>query len=198
MLCNNKRIIKNIVGACGALALMATAAQAEQVLDYKIALADDGKTYQVFMKPSVEPFADINLSGQVTIKVPHAADEQAFRITNLTSNVEGADWLESSRVNAPDENPNFDYISFSLLSISSGQLSLFDWQADVEKLMFSFENSAGCVNDVSLMNDDDPFNQLPNSSQTNPANQYTNLGWGHVGKNNYRANYGDAIVCPAE
>ncbi len=62
-----------------------------QVLTYRLALAADGKTYQVLMKPTVTPKPDLSLSGQVTIKVPH---EPAFQVAQLTSAVKGAEWVE--------------------------------------------------------------------------------------------------------
>jgi len=173
-------------------------AQADQVLDYKIALAEDGKTYQVFMKPEVAPLADVNLTGQVTIKVPHLENENGFKATNIKSSIDGISWVETSRIDAPEEAPFYDYLSFSFIASDSKALRSFNWKAGEEKLMFSFENAKGCVGDVSLMANDDPFNAKNNSAHTNPGNQFTNLGWGGVSENNYRSNYGDKITCPNE
>lgn len=189
-------LLKKLFLATAVLVSISTAVHAEQVLDYKIALADDGKTYQVSMMPEKAPFADVNLTGQVTIKVPHLKGDNAFRVSNLTSAMEGVTWVETSRVDAPEESPFYDYLSFSFLANDSRAIRKFGWEAGEEKLMFSFENKMGCLDDILLMEDDDPFNVENNSSNTNPGNHFTNLGWGSVSENNYRRVYGDKIVCP--
>ncbi len=163
-----------------------------QVLSYKIALAEDGKTYQVVMKPSVAPKPDISLTGQVTLKVPHDSN---FKATGLTSTVEGSNWVEASRVDAPKEDAAHDYISFSFVGLQGASARNYGWEADKEKVIFSFQNEGGCVDGVALMANDDAFNAAPNSANTNPGNQFTNLGWGSVNENHYVGNYGDAIAC---
>jgi hypothetical protein len=167
-------------------------ASAAQVLEYKLALAEDGKTYQVIMKPSATPKPDISLTGQVTIKAPHSA---GFKATTVKSTVDGSNWVEASRVDAPKEDAANDYISFSFVGLQGASARNYAWQAGTEKVIFSFANEAGCVDGVSLMANSDPFNAAPNSSNTNPGNQFTNLGWGAVSENNYKGNYGDAITC---
>ncbi len=189
-------LLKKFCLTTALLMSVSTVAHAEQVLDYKIALAEDGKTYQVSMMPEKAPFADVNLTGQVTIKVPHLDGDNVFRVKNLSSAMEGVTWVETSRVDAPEESPFYDYLSFSLLVTDSQVIRQFGWEAGQEKLMFSFENESGCLEDVALMENDDPFNVEHNSSHTNPGNHFTNLGWGSVSENNYRQNYGDKIVCP--
>lgn len=163
-----------------------------QVLAYRLALAADGKTYQVLMKPTVTPKPDLSLSGQVTIKVPH---EPAFQVAQLTSAVKGAEWVEASRVNAPSEDVAHDYISFSFVGLKGGSARNFAWKANTEQLVFSFQNEGGCVNDVTLMGNADPFNVAPNSANTNPGNHFANLGWGDVSQNNYQGNDGATIKC---
>lgn len=163
-----------------------------KVLSYRLALAEDGATYQVLMKPSQTPKPDISLSGQVTLKVPHS---NKFSVKGLTSHVTGANWVEASRVDAPKEDAAHDYISFSFVGLQGSSARNFAWKADSEQLVFSFQNEGGCVNGVSLMANDDPFNASPNSASTNPGNHFTNLGWGDVSQNNYAANTGDAIKC---
>lgn len=173
-----------------------SAAQAEaasaQVLEYKLALAEDGKTYQVIMKPSVAPKPDISLTGQVTLKTPH---DSSFKVSGLTSTVEGSNWVEASRVDAPKEDAAHDYISFSFVGSQGASARNYAWEADKEQVIFSFQNEGGCVDGVSLMANDDAFNTAPNSANTNPGNQFTNLGWGSVSENHYAGNYGEAITC---
>ncbi|QQZ28515.1 cadherin [Thiothrix subterranea] len=167
-------------------------AAATDILTYKIALAEDGKTYQVMMKPSVTPKPDISLTGQVTIKAPH---DSGFAVTGLTSAVEGANWVEASRVDAPKEDAKSDYISFSFVGLQGASARNYNWEAGKEQVVFSFQNADGCVDGVSLMAKDDAFNAAPNSANTNPGNQFTNLGWGSVSDNHYAGNEGEAISC---
>ncbi|MEB4590942.1 cadherin [Candidatus Thiothrix sp. Deng01] len=172
--------------------IAAASAMAEATLEYKLALAEDGKTYQVWMKPSATPKPDISLTGQVTIKAPHAA---GFKAKNLVSIIDGTNWVEASRVDMPKEDADYDYISFSFVGLQGTSARNYAWEKGKEQLIFSFENEGGCQEGVTLMANDDPFNTEPNSANTNPGNQFTNLGWGTVSENNYAGNYGDAISC---
>lgn len=174
------------------LSLSTSVALADPVLEYKIALADDGKSYEVWMKPTVTPKPNISLTGQLTLKVPH---EAKFKPSNVVAGIEGADWIEASRVDAPKEDPAHDYISFSYIGAQANSSQNYPWAADEELLVFSFTNAKGCVNDVQIMTDKDPFNIPNNSQQTNPGNQFTNLGWGAVGENNFKGIYGDSPKC---
>ena len=185
------RLLSTIFGGM-ALAVAMTSAFAEATLEYKLALAEDGKTFQVWMKPSNTPKPDISLTGQVTIKTPNAA---GFKVTNLQSTIEGSNWVEASRVDAPAEDAESDYISFSFVGLQGTSSRNYAWKEGKEQIIFTFENEGGCVEGVSLMADDDAFNAAPNSANTNPGNQFTNLGWGAVSENHYKGNYGDAISC---
>lgn len=176
----------------GFLSAFSTAAMADQVLEYSVRIAADKQTYEVVMRPTATPTPDISLTGQVTLRVPHAAN---FQAGTVTSTVTGSDWIEASRVNAPVENANYDYISFSFVGLRGNSAHNYQWKANEEKVIFSFKASNGCVNGVELMPVDDPFNVTNNSVNTNPGNQFTNLGWGSVSENNYKGNYGSAISC---
>lgn len=187
----NKSTIFSLLITLG-LSVAANPALADPVLEYKLALADDGKSYEVWMKPSVTPKPNISLTGQITLKVPHAAN---FKPANVVAGVEGADWIEASRVDAPKEDPEHDYISFSYIGAQGNSSQNYAWAANEELLVFSFANEKGCVNGLSIIQNDDPFNIPNNSQQTNPGNQFTNLGWGAVGENNFKGMYGDSPKC---
>ncbi len=177
-----------------ALSLVASGAVfGGQVLDYKLALAEDGETYEIWMRPSAAPKPDISLTGQVTLKVPTLAD---FKAVEVVGTVEGADWVEASRVNAPEEASAFDYISFSFVGLQGNSAHNYGWEEGKEKLVFTFKNESGCVEGVSIMENDDPFNATENNSaNTNPGNQFTNLGWGSVSENHFKSVYGEAVSC---
>jgi hypothetical protein len=76
-----------------------------------------------------------------------------------------------------------------------GKADGFDWQAGQEQQVISFSSAGSCFGEVSIMESSDPFNQQPNSVNTNPGNQFTNIGWGKVSENNYLGNYGKSVVC---
>ena len=156
-----------------------------------------GDTYQVIAKATDTPMTDISLSGQVTLKVPHAINKaDRFEVVDINSQIEGIQWIESSRVDAPEEDPTADYLSFSFVDITSSP-DAFHWQANEEKVLFSFYNPNLCSGDVQLMANSDPFNQLPNSFNTNPGNQFNNLGWGSVADNHYLGNLdSNSAACP--
>lgn len=183
-----KQTLGTLVGTV--LVCASSTVLANPVLDYKITLAEDGETYQVWMRPDVAPSNDLSLSGQVTIKVPNAAK---LNIVQIENPIEGVEWIEASRVNAPPEDEASDYISMSFIGVNDTKG--FGWEAGKETLVFGFKTDAGCVDGVALMSDDDPFNVKGNSHNTNPGNQFTNLGWGSIGSNNYKMNYGKAISC---
>ena len=187
------------LGASVCLLMSNGAWAASEVLDYTIRWSTVDERYHVYMKPAETPSVDRSMTGQVTIVVPHASGAEKFQVDGLSSTVDGVTWSQNSRTNAPTENTNADYLSFTFTSTRS---DAFGWQAGEELEVFNFTNSKACLNSVSLLNNDtDPF-IIPvnaggeNSAQTNPGNQFSNLGWTElVGDNNYRANYGDLADC---
>jgi hypothetical protein len=144
------------------------------------------------MKPSATPKPDISVTGHVTLKAPH---DSSFKVTGLSSTDEGSNWVEASRVDAPKEDAKSDYISFSFVGLQGASARNYNWEEGREQVIFSFQNEGGCVDGVTLMAKDDAFNTSPNSANTNPGNQFTNLGWGAVSDNHYAGNYGDTITC---
>ena len=191
---NNKKLPITVSIASGVLFMLGSPLSLADVLEYKLSLSEDGSAYEVWMRPSETPKPDINLTAQLTIKVPSAAHFKAINVVSTAG--DGKDWLEASRVDSPEENEAYDYISFSFLGLQGGSARNYQWNKDEEKLVFTFSNEAGCVSDVSIMSADDPFNTTDNSSGTNPGNQFTNLGWGTVGDNNFKGVYGEAVNCP--
>ncbi len=177
---------------CVGSAVGAPATLADTGLEYHLTMAEDGKTYEVWMRPVTTPKPDISLSAQLTIKVPHSAE---FNAVKVVSGVEGVSWIESSRVNSPEEASDYDYISFSSIGLQADSARAYQWQAGEEKRVFSFTGEQGCVQGVRIMLDDDPFNVAGNSASTNAGNQFTNMGWGDVSENNFKGVYGDPPRC---
>ncbi|MEN9424625.1 MAG: hypothetical protein RL122_2008 [Pseudomonadota bacterium] len=176
------------------IALLALAITSPSVAGVQFRISHDAssKEYVVYMTPDTVPSPDMVLSSQVTLRVPHGIDKTRFNIDTLTSAVTGIHWVNHSRVDAPVESPDADYLSFGLL-YSGGKPPPFDWQAGKEKRIFSFKSAVGCVAGVTLIDNHDPFSQLPNSANTNPGNEFSNIGW--LGGNSYTGNYGKPITC---
>ena len=112
---------------------------------YKLDLMDDGETYQISLVSEVDWSLPNNLTstGQVTIKVPTLE----FELTDYESVHPMLVWEYNSRVDAPDESYNLDYLSFGLKQASRN----FDYEAGEEVPIIRFQNSMGCTEAVSLL-----------------------------------------------
>ena len=193
------RTLRKYLGLSASVLLLAgNSAWAAQTLEYSIRWDTKDDRYHVFMRPTTTPTRDISMTGQVTIRVPHSETDK-FLIDYAQSTVPYTTWSDNSRVDAPIENPNYDYLSFTLVSVNKPDA--FAWQAGVEKEVFNFRNTGKCIGAVELINNTtDPF-VIPlettgqNSANTNPGNQFTNTGWGSTSENNYLDNYGTAANC---
>lgn len=172
-------------------ATVPSAAQPNSVY-YRIAWQASDQRYHVYMYPGSVPSRNMSLTSQVTLKVPHSSNGQSLVIQDLQSALAGASWAQTSRVDTPQEDPTSDYLSFTMTPTDA---KAFTWQAGKALEVFSFAHTGSCPSAVTLMENTDPFNRLPNSVGTNPGNQFTNLGWGDAGSNNYAGNYGCAAVC---
>ncbi len=188
---NLKRKISKSLCLCGLIVFSAAQAVfATEELEYRIAWDYDLDEYQVFMRPLSTPDNDVSLTGQVTVKVPYENESNKFAVSDITSSVENIVWALASDVYGPDEAPDYAYLSFAM---TYQDPSAFGWQAGQEIKVFSFKNQAACLGSVTLINNiTDPFNK-PNSKDTNPGNQFTNLGWGTSDDNNYKGNYGEEV-----
>ena len=164
----------------------------EKVLEYSIRRDAGSNRYRVFMRPQTTPVTNQSLTGQITLKVPHTAGADQFAVNDLTSTVGGVTWAQDSRSNAPSEDNSADYLSFNFQANPS---SAFNWQAGQEIEVFNFTNDKACTGQVSVMSNSDAFNTLPNSVNSNPGNQFNNMGWGPASENHYLGNYGTAQDC---
>jgi hypothetical protein len=163
-------------------------------VQFRIGHEASSNKYVVYMTPDSTPSPDMVLSSQVTLVVPHKTGASRFQVNNISSAVQGINWENHSRVNAPAENPKADYLSFGLVYTGSS-VPVFGWQKGKEKRLFSFKSPSGCVAGVALLDNNDPFNQLPNSVNTNPGNEFSNIGW--LSGNAYTGNYGGNVNCAA-
>lgn len=160
-------------------------------IKYRIAYENSTKSYAIYMTPDSTPKPDLLITAQVTLVAPHSISNP-FGVSTINSTVTGGTWIVHSRVNAPRENINGDYLTIGYVYTGTTPSS-FKWVAGQEKKILSFSSPQGCVNGVKLMANTDPFNVLPNSYNTNPGNDFTNLGWTMA--NAYMGNYGTAVTC---
>ena len=167
-----------------------TTAQAD--VQYRIAYDASAAQYAIYMTPDSIPAPDFSVAAQVTVKVPGIMSNSDFPVENIQSNIEGASWRLHSRADKPTEAPNASYLSFGMI-LDGGTRPLFDWEPGKELKVFTFQSDSGCRSGLDLIGAADPFNQLPNSWNTNPGNNFTNLGW--VSANNYNGRYGGAVSC---
>lgn len=184
--------ITSIQTSVAILALAAASPAAFAGVQFRISHEASSNEYVVYMTPDSTPSPDMVLSAQVSLVVPHGTDSKRFTIDNINSAVKGINWANHSRVDAPIENAKADYLSFGLF-YTGGRPPAFGWQAGKEKRIFSFTSPSGCIAGITLLDNSDPFSQLPNSVNTNPGNEFSNVGW--LGGNAYTGNYGGAVTC---
>jgi len=165
-------------------------------IEFRVAYAEG--RYAVYMRPTVDATGPaLTLTSQVTLKVPHASGADRFDVQDLRNGVDGTEWTQTSRIDAPAEDINADYLSFTV-AFPAGNHQAFTWRANEEILVFSFANHGACQGGVTLLSNDDPFtsdvaNGVVNSANTNPGNQIDvlNLGEGNL----YLGNYGSVAHC---
>lgn len=160
-------------------------------IEFKVAY--ENGAYAVYMRPNVTPDGlNLTLTSQVTIKALHAVGAERFEVTNVQSSVAGAEWTQSSRVDAPSEDSKADYISFTV-NFTDGNHRLYQWAEGQEIKLFTFANGGACLGAINLLDNADSFARSGNSANTNPGNQIDVLG---IDRNNaYVGNYGTAANC---
>lgn len=154
----------------------------------KLILLPDNKTYQVSVisQTTFNSIFSITNSAQITL----TAATGGFELTRLKG-VTG-DWTVSGFAKAPMENPAADYFSIQLNS----PLQDIIYTAGEEIILFTFENSAICIGDISIIDDtSDPF-LPPNSQFLNVGNLFTIRGVGPV--NAYQGSAFPNAPCPDE
>lgn len=120
-------------------------------------------------------------SGQVTVKFP-----SSLSVSNFTNHA--GTWGQNATVNNPSEAFGFKYVSVGFIADSPQII----YQPDSETLLFSFVLEGNATGAPELIhNGVDPFDQLPNSVNSNPGNELTvlDLGVQPLGYYIYTGNY---------
>ena len=149
-------------------------------IEFSLKLNYDSTKWGVFAKPAavITPSSNtLTGSGQVTVVAP-----KGFVVTGIHNY--GGTWSQNARSNSPDENPDFDYISFGL----SSDFPKILYQQGFETLLFSFANTGPCPDTLHLMANDDPFSS-PNSAGSNPNNEILVIDSGRDENYFYSKNY---------
>ncbi len=166
------------------LVFLLTSFSVSAQFEFKIDFDFDTERYTVSVIPQAtypEP-QNITGDGQITIKVP----TNQFIPVDIESQLEGMTWEVNSRVDAPEEAPDHDYVSFAL---QINGLAQPNYQEGVELKLFSFQNAYGCTADpavpgsglVSIVdNNNDPF-MPPNSANANVGNALPVLAFSQTG-----------------
>lgn len=186
------------------LAFLFAGTSVQAQFEFKIDFNFDTDRYTVFVIPQATYNSPQNITsdGQVTLRVP----TNKFIPVDVQNELQGMHWEATSKVEAPKENPDFDYISFAL-QIQSG-VGYPDYKKDEPMPMFSFKNAYGCnggtgnVEDAIIAlidNDKDPF-MYPNSANANVGNSLSVLGAASAGDGyGYAGLYnGGAVSCDPE
>lgn len=142
-------------------------------IDLKLQLMPDGQKFGVYAvpQPGVAPTSNtLTGSAQVTIVAP-----LGFQVANLQK-IAG-NWANNANIHGPIENPSKSYVSFGLLSDQPKII----YTADTPTLLFTFDKPAACPDTMYfIVNGVDPFDQLPNSANSNPGNELTIIDFGTI------------------
>lgn len=152
-----------------AILLFANIALAQ--VQFKLSYDQNSEKYYVSMISATTWESPYNLTStaQITIKAP----SQALNIASLSNLESGVAWEANSRVNAPNEAPNKDYISFSMISLGTSNLA---YTKGEEVYLFSFDTGEGCLDGLQLVDNETDVFMPPNSHQANIGNQITTFG----------------------
>ena len=152
---------------------------------YKLSLLEDGETYQISLISEVDWTLPNNITstGQVTIKTPTLE----FEIADFESVQPDLTWKYNSRMNAPTESTDFDYLSFGLETANRA----FEYEAQEEIPIIRFRNGKGCGGFVSSINNKTDPVIFSETKAINVGNQLTVVG---ARGNAYVGNKGDQLV----
>lgn len=139
-------------------------------VQFKLEKLADGETFQVSLVPKKSWASPMNITStaQVTLKVP----TNSFEITELVSAHPDVNWEYNSKSIAPNESPQFDYLSIGLSSMGTKQLH---YEEGIVVPLFTFKNADICQGSIELMGNNDPF-KSPNSRRANVGNSITIFG----------------------
>ena len=142
-------------------------------VQYHIQWLEGEQAYQVSLISEATWLNPSNItgSGQVSLKAP-AGMLDVYNLKNLQNEVS---WELSSQYDAPEESPDFDYISFGLASMGTAGI---EYKTGVEVPLFTFQNAGDCAGEVELVKNETELFMPPNKSKANIGNQLTVLGAG--------------------
>ncbi len=153
---------------------------------FRIVLEPDEVTYSVYMTSATAymGFPALITTSQITVLVPHGTGTDRFGVTGITSPIPNMRWTLNTRIDAPIENPQVDYLFFSF-SNNTNTFALFDIVADQSILLFQFKRTGNCLGGVQLIDNKADLFLPPNSVGANSGNSMAILGGG---VNVYRGN----------
>lgn len=162
--------MKKLIQLC--LLLLFTVTTAFAQVEYQIEWIESTETYQVSLKSNTTWEAPYNITStaQITIKVPTGD----FEVDNFVNMIHNVSFEQNSRHNAPEESPEFDYISFGLNNIGTDKINYTEGEIIP---LFSFKNSGTCNGEIYLIGENDAF-MPPNQAMANVGNSITTLGGG--------------------
>lgn len=143
----------------------------------------------VFVKPCTEVLPSNNTitgSGQITVVFPAGLTFSSFT-------AHAGSWTVNAQVASPVESPDKTYVSAGF-NVDNPKIY---YHPDVETLLFSFKlTGTEPKTPALLVNGVDPFDQQPNSMNTNPGNEISVIDFGvsPVAYYDYAGNYTEATV----
>lgn len=159
-------------------------------IQFKIELMNDKDLYQVSLLSEEDLAYPKNIIGtaQVSIKAPILG----FEIGEINSLAKGVEWELNSKIVAPNEAKDFQYLSFTLKT-AGAPIPLIEQTLTP---LFTFINKEGeCPGDVSLVDNQTDSFLPPNSRNANIGNQITPFAYANArNKNAYAGNMAGGIA----
>lgn len=168
-----RRKQRNYVGILLVFLFACIGANAQNIANFELDKLEDNLFRVSIMPDTTFAAPDNRISNvQIVVRVPTGG----FVVSNLTNLVGGGViFANTSRNNSPIENPNYDYLSFTLESGATTAISFVD---SVSIPLFTFRNGGTCLSgNLSLITPADPFYPI-NSINANTQHQLTILGFG--------------------
>jgi len=149
-----------------------------------VELQSDNITYVVKLRSDASYSLPLNTTNnaQITFVTPTGG----FQVGQVT-NIKGL-WSDATIITAPSENPDKDYLMFTLQSGTTDIPYVTGEEAD----LFSFQNIGNCTGALEFVTTDDPFFP-PNSQNLNIGNQISVLGAGF--RNAFTGTYDEVANC---
>lgn len=179
-------------------------------IQYGIVYNSTLQQYEVYYQAnSLAPASPATTStAQLFIVVPDPTSQYTINTFTLNTAYNNGTWAKGDYVNGPIENPTADYFGINLASAGTTDIEFN--AVNTPALLFTFTVPGGCISNLSIITDTDPFwydpftSPAPNSQSLNVNNNMdvlfpttpTASTWNPGYLSNYTGSTGPCTVLP--